>query len=159
MANDDEILVTKEGLAQLEAELDELQHVKRAEVAARLKLAISYGDLKENSEYHSAKNDQAFMEGRILTIQRMLKNARVVDSSDASSVNVGSTVTLLDKEVNEKLDYRIVSPSEADVFEGKVSYESPLGKALMGKRAGDLVEVAAPAGVIEYEVLEIKAGS
>lgn len=159
MANDEEILVTKEGLAQLEAELDELQHVKRAEVAARLKLAISYGDLKENSEYHSAKNDQAFMEGRILTIQRMLKNARVVNSSDASTVNVGSTVTLLDKEMNEKLDYRIVSPSEADVFEGKVSYESPLGKALMGKKVGDLVEVAAPAGVIEYEVLEIKAGS
>lgn len=159
MARDDEILVTKEGLAQLEAELDELQHVKRQEVAARLKLAISYGDLKENSEYHAAKNDQAFMEGRILTIQRMLKNARVVDSTDASRVNVGSNVVLLDKEMNEKLTYRVVSPSEADVFEGKVSYESPLGKALMGKRVGDLIEVEAPAGVIAYELLEIKAGA
>ncbi len=159
MANEEEILLTKEGLAKLEAELDELKYVKRQEVAARIKLAISYGDLKENSEYHAAKDDQAFMEGRILTIQRMLKNARVADSSDASTVNVGSNVVLLDKELNDKLSYRIVSPSEADVFEGKVSYESPLGKALLGKRVGDLVEVEAPAGVIAYELLEIRAGT
>ncbi len=157
MANEEEIILTKEGLAKLEAELDELRYVKRAEVAARIKLAISYGDLKENSEYHAAKNDQAFMEGRILTIQRMLKKARVADSTDLSSVNVGAVAVLLDKEMNEKISYRIVSPSEADVLDGKVSYESPLGKSLLGKKVGDLVVVAAPVGEIEYELLEIKA--
>lgn len=157
MANEEEIILTKEGLAKLEAELDELRYVKRAEVAARIKLAISYGDLKENSEYHAAKNDQAFMEGRILTIQRMLKKARVADSSDLSTVNVGSVAVLLDKEMNEKISYRIVSPSEADVLDGKVSYESPLGKSLLGKKVGDLVVVTAPVGDIEYELLEIKA--
>ncbi|MBO9598518.1 MAG: transcription elongation factor GreA [Cohnella sp.] len=157
MANEEEIILTKEGLAKLEAELDELRYVKRAEVAARIKLAISYGDLKENSEYHAAKNDQAFMEGRILTIQRMLKKARVADSSDLSTVNVGAVAVLLDKEMNEKISYRIVSPSEADVLDGKVSYESPLGKSLLGKKVGDLVVVAAPVGEIEYELLEIKA--
>lgn len=157
MANEEEILLTKEGLAKLEAELEELKYVKRQEVAARIKLAISYGDLKENSEYHSAKNDQAFMEGRILTIQRMLRNARVADSTDVSAVAVGVVVVLLDKEMDEKIEYRIVSPSEADVLEGKISYESPLGKTLLGKRVGDLVRVDAPVGVIEYKLLEIKA--
>ncbi|MFD0673256.1 transcription elongation factor GreA [Cohnella sp. GCM10027633] len=157
MANEDEILLTKEGLAKLEAELEELKYVKRQEVAARIKLAISYGDLKENSEYHSAKNDQAFMEGRILTIQRMLRNARVANSTDMSTVAVGAVVVLLDKEMDEKIEYRIVSPSEADVLEGKISYESPLGKTLLGKRVGDLVRVDAPVGVIEYKLLEIKA--
>lgn len=156
MAKNDEIILTKEGLAKLEAELDELQNVKRQEVAARLKLAISYGDLKENSEYHAAKDDQAFMEGRILTLQRMLKNARVVENADASKVSVGAVAVLLDKEMNEKLEYRVVGPTEADVFEGKVSYESPLGKALLGKRVGDRVEVEAPVGIIVYELLEIK---
>ncbi|WP_027087026.1 transcription elongation factor GreA [Cohnella panacarvi] len=157
MAKEEEIILTKEGLAKLEAELDELRYVKRAEVAARIKLAISYGDLKENSEYHAAKNDQAFMEGRILTIQRMLKKARVVVSTDLSSVNVGSVAVLLDKEMNEQISYRIVSPTEADVLDGKISYESPLGKSLLGKKVGDQVVVAAPVGEIEYELLEIKA--
>ena len=157
MANEEEILLTKEGLAKLETELEELKYVKRAEVAARIKLAISYGDLKENSEYHAAKNDQAFMEGRILTIQRMLKNSRVADSSDLSTVSVGAVVVLLDKEMSEKISYRIVSPSEADVLESKISYESPLGKSLLGRKVGDHVVVAAPVGAIEYELLEIKA--
>lgn len=157
MANVEEIILTKEGLAKLEAELEELKYVKRPEVAARIKLALSYGDLRENSEYHAAKDEQGFMEGRILTIQRMLKNARVVESTDLSAVNVGSVAVLLDKEMNEKISYRIVSPSEADVLEGKISYESPLGKSLLGKKVGDLVVVAAPVGEIEYELLEIKA--
>jgi transcription elongation factor GreA len=155
----EEVILTKEGLAKLEAELDELKYVKRQEVAARIKLAISYGDLKENSEYHAAKNDQAFMEGRILTIQRMLKNARVATGTDLSEVSIGTIVVLLDKEMSEKLSYRIVSPSEADVLEERISYESPLGKTLLGKRVGDRIKVDAPMGVIEYELLEIKPGS
>jgi transcription elongation factor GreA len=158
MAND-EVILTKEGLAQLEAELDDLKYVKRKELAARIKLAISYGDLKENSEYHSAKEDQAFMETRILTIERMLKKARIVDSSslDMSVVNIGSVVVLNDIEFNEKMEYKIVGTEEADVAENKISYESPLGKELIGKPVGSIIHVNAPMGVIQYEVLEIRA--
>ncbi|WEK54040.1 MAG: transcription elongation factor GreA [Candidatus Cohnella colombiensis] len=153
----EEIILTAEGLAKLQEELDELKYVKRKEVAARIKLAISYGDLKENSEYHAAKDDQAFMEGRIVTIQQMLKIAKVVENLDLSSVQVGSTVVLLDKEFDEKIEYRLVGPSEADVAANKVSYESPLGQALLGKEVGNNIKVEAPMGIIEYELLEIKA--
>jgi transcription elongation factor GreA len=158
MAND-EIILTEEGLAQLEAELDDLKYVKRKELAARIKLAISYGDLKENSEYHSAKEDQAFMETRILQIDRMLKKAKIVkaDSIDLSTVQIGTVVVLNDIEFSEKIEYKIVGTEEADVVENKISYESPLGKELLGKKAGDIVEVNAPVGVIRYELLEIKA--
>jgi transcription elongation factor GreA len=152
-----EIILTPEGLAKLEIELAELKTVKRREIAARIKLAISYGDLKENSEYHAAKNDQSFMEGRIITIERMLKKARVADNLDVSTVNVGSTVMLYDVEFSEKIQYRVVGPSEADVHESKISYESPLGSALMGKSVGDIISVNAPVGIIKYELLEIKA--
>ena len=137
--------------------LDELKTVKRRELAARIKLAISYGDLKENSEYHSAKNDQAFMETRILIIDKMLKKARVVESIDTSTVQVGSIVILNDVEFSEKIEYRVVSPSEADVLENRISYESPLGSTLMGKAVGDIISVHAPMGVIKYELLEIRA--
>lgn len=156
--SNEEIILTKEGLAQLEAELDDLKYVKRKELAARIKLAISYGDLKENSEYHSAKEDQAFMETRILTIERMLKKAKIVDSQDMdlSVVNIGSVVVLNDIEFAEKIEYKIVGTEEADVNENKISYESPLGKELIGKKTGAIVEVNAPMGVIKYELLEIK---
>ncbi|QJC54007.1 transcription elongation factor GreA [Paenibacillus albicereus] len=156
MANE-EIILTAEGLAKLEAELEDLKGPKRRELAQRIKTAISYGDLKENSEYHSAKEDQAFMETRILQIQAMLKKARVADSSDTSRVTVGSLVSLLDQEFDEKLQYRIVAPAEADVIDNKISYESPLGKTLIGKHVGDTVEVDAPIGKIQYKVLEIKS--
>ncbi|SFB56020.1 transcription elongation factor GreA [Cohnella sp. OV330] len=152
----DEVILTAEGLAQLEQELEELKTVKRRELASRIKTAISYGDLKENSEYHSAKEEQAFMETRILTIDRMLKKARVVKSAGADSVSIGSTVVLKDKEFDEIIEYRIVGPAEADVLASKISYESPLGKALMGKSVGDAVSVEAPVGMIQYELLEIK---
>ncbi|TVX99736.1 transcription elongation factor GreA [Cohnella terricola] len=157
---DDEVILTKEGLDKLQAELDDLKYVKRKELAARIKLAISYGDLKENSEYHSAKDDQAFMETRILVLDKMLRNARVVDENeiDNSKVQVGSTVVLNDIEFDEKIEYRIVGPAEADVTDNKISYESPLGKELIGKRLGDIVSVDAPVGVVKYELLEIKAG-
>jgi transcription elongation factor GreA len=152
-----EIILTPEGLVKLELELDDLKSVKRKEVASRIKTAISYGDLKENSEYHAAKNDQSFMEGRIITIERMLKKAIVSNSVDITTVHVGSIVILNDVEFSEKLEYRIVGPSEADVPDNKISYESPLGSALMGKAIGDLINVNAPMGLITYELLEIKA--
>ncbi|ULL16280.1 transcription elongation factor GreA [Paenibacillus sp. H1-7] len=156
----EEIVLTKEGLAKLEEELRDLKTVKRKELAERLKVAISYGDLRENSEYHSAKEDQAFMETRILTLERMLKNARVVDSEAISSneVGVGSVVILNDLEFSEKIEYRIVGPAEANVAEDKISYESPLGKELIGKKVGDIINVNAPMGIIKYELLEIKSG-
>ncbi|SFK96972.1 transcription elongation factor GreA [Paenibacillus sp. 1_12] len=153
----DEIFLTPEGLRNLELELEDLKTVKRKELAERIKLAISYGDLKENSEYHSAKNDQSFMETRIITIERMLKKAKVADNVDISSVHVGSIVILNDVEFSEKVEYKIVGPSEADVAENKISYESPLGGSLMGKKVGDIISVNAPVGVIQYELLEIRA--
>ncbi|AWB46480.1 transcription elongation factor GreA [Paenibacillus sp. CAA11] len=159
MANEEEVLLTKEGLAKIEEELKELKTVKRKELAERLKVAISYGDLKENSEYHSAKDDQAFMETRILQLEKMLRNAKVVDagSLNLNKVSVGSVVVLNDIEFAEKVEYQIVGPAEADVANNKLSYESPLGKELLGKEVGSKIEVEAPAGIIKYELLEIKS--
>src|SRR5690606_21170413 len=113
----EEVILTREGLEKLEQELEELKTVKRRELAERIKLAISYGDLKENSEYHSAKDDQAHMETRILTLQNMIKRARVVDSSnvDRDTVHVGAIVVLNDIEFKEKVEYQIVGAAEADV--------------------------------------------
>jgi len=154
----EEVILTREGLEKLEQELEELKTVKRRELAERIKLAISYGDLKENSEYHSAKDDQAHMETRILTLQNMIKRARVVDSSnvDRDTVHVGAIVVLNDIEFKEKVEYQIVGAAEADVADNKISYESPLGKSLMGKKVGSIVNVDAPVGVIKYEILDIK---
>ncbi len=154
----DETILTQEGLEKIKEELRDLKTVKRRELAERLKVAISYGDLKENSEYHSAKNDQAFMETRILTLERILKNARVVDpeSMSLNEISVGSVVILHDIEFAEKLEYRIVGSDEADVTENKISYMSPLGKQLLGKKVGDIINVEAPMGIIQYELLEIK---
>ncbi|MFC5451913.1 transcription elongation factor GreA [Paenibacillus aestuarii] len=154
--SNDEIILTPEGLASLEQELEELKGPRRRELAERIKVAISYGDLKENSEYHSAKEEQAFMESRILQIDRMLKKVRVVENADHSKVSVGAVVVLNDVEFAEKIEYRIVGPSEADANNNKISYESPLGSALMGKSVGETISVNAPIGVITYELLEIK---
>jgi transcription elongation factor GreA len=155
----EEVILTKEGLAKLQAELDDLKYVKRKELSARIKLAISYGDLKENSEYHSAKNDQSFMETRIIILEKMINKAKVVDSGslNLTSVSIGSTVILNDIEFSEKIEYQIVGPAEADVLENKISYESPLGKALLSKSVGDVISVDAPMGVVKYELLEIRA--
>jgi len=154
--SNEEIILTPEGLTSLEQELEELKGPRRRELAARIKVAISYGDLKENSEYHSAKEEQAFMESRILQIERMLKRVRVVQNADHSKVSVGAVVVLNDVEFAEKIEYKIVGPSEADVNNNKISYESPLGSALMGKAVGATISVNAPIGVITYELLEIK---
>lgn len=156
--SNEEVFLTKEGLAKLEQELRELKEVGRKELAARLKLAISYGDLKENSEYHSAKEDQSFMETRIMILEKMLTKAQIVDESkmDLSKVSVGSLVILNDVEYSERIEYRVVGPAEADVLDNKISYESPLGKELIGKKIGDIISVNAPMGLIKYELLEIK---
>ncbi|MFD0959272.1 transcription elongation factor GreA [Paenibacillus chungangensis] len=154
----EEMILTPEGYAKIEAELEELKTVKRKELSERLKVAISFGDLRENSEYHSAKDDQAFLETKILQLERMLKTAKVVDVSSAGidKVGVGAVVTLHDVEFNERIQYQLVSPAEADVEADKISYESPLGKELMGKKVGDAIHVSAPMGMIEYKLLEIK---
>lgn len=156
---EEEVVLTQEGFDKLQAELDDLKYVKRKELAARIKLAISYGDLKENSEYHSAKNDQAFMETRIIILEKMLNNSRIADTSKISSgiIHVGTNVVLKDIEFGDTLEYQVVGPAEADVADGKISYESPLGKALMGKKIGEKISVDAPMGTIHYELLEVKA--
>ncbi|CAM3386398.1 MULTISPECIES: transcription elongation factor GreA [Saccharibacillus] len=158
MADEEVVVLTQEGFDKLQAELDDLKYVKRKELAARIKLAISYGDLKENSEYHSAKNDQAFMETRIIILEKMLIKARIAEASSGSSgiIGVGSNVVLKDIEFGDTLEYQVVGPAEADVVDGKISYESPLGKALMGKKVGEKINVDAPMGTIHYELLEVK---
>lgn len=131
--------------------------MKRQEVAAKIKVALSFGDLSENSEYDEAKNEQAMVEARIAQVEAMLKNVHVLDDSDLPTdiVSIGSKVLLKDIEFDEDVEYYIVGSTEADPSEGKISDESPVGKALLGHRVGDRVEVEVPSGMIEFEVLEI----
>jgi transcription elongation factor GreA len=156
--SNDEVILTQEGYDKLQSELEELKTTKRKEIAERLKVAISYGDLKENSEYHSAKDDQAFMETRIKVLVNMIRKARVVksESLDTTTVTIGTTVILHDIEFSENVEYTVVGPAEADVTNNKISYESPLGKELLGKKIGTNINVPAPSGLIKYELLEIK---
>jgi transcription elongation factor GreA len=152
-----EVILTQEGLQKLEQELEDLKTVKRKEVAARIKEAISYGDISENSEYEEAKNEQAFIEGRILTLEKMLRNARIITNEDVDTVvvSVGSTVRLKDLEYGDILEYTIVGSAESDPMNNKISNESPVGQALLGKTKGAIVDVQAPAGVLRYEILDI----
>lgn len=157
MENAKEILMTKEGLEKLENELEELKVVRRKEIAEKIKQALAFGDLSENSEYDEAKNEQAQVEARIAQIEGMLKVARVVDNDSISTdaVSVGTRVKLLDVEFEEEEEYAIVGSSEADPSQNRLSYESPVGKALLGKKVGDVVEVEVPAGKIQFKVLDI----
>jgi len=152
-----EIILTHEGVAKLEEELNYLKTVRRREVAQRIKQAIAFGDLSENSEYDEAKNEQAFIEGRIVALENMLKNVRVIDDEDITTdrVSIGSTVKILDIEFDEELEYTIVGSAEADPGQNKISNESPVGKALIGKQIGDIVDVNVPDGVIQFKILEI----
>ena len=152
------VVITQDGLHKLEQELQELKTTKRQEVAERIKVAISFGDLSENSEYDEAKNEQAFIEGRIMTIENMLRQAEVVDEEDISTdvVNVGATVSVLDIDENEVLEYTIVGPMEADIARMKISNESPVGRALVGMSKGDEISVNAPAGTLRLRILDIK---
>ncbi|MBP1932499.1 transcription elongation factor GreA [Ammoniphilus resinae] len=153
-----EVFLTREGLQKLEDELEHLKAVKRREVAERIKEAIGFGDLSENSEYEEAKNEQAFIEGRIITLEKMLRNARVISQEDMAQgvVSVGTTVKLKDLEFGDVVNYTIVGSAESDPANNRISNESPVGQALLGKTKGAVVEVNVPAGVIQYEILDIK---
>ena len=152
------VILTSEGLANLENELEELKTVKRKDIADKIKVAISFGDLSENSEYDEAKNEQAMIEARILQIETMLKNVKVLDVDELNTdvVNVRSKVKLKDVEFDEEETFHIVGSTEADPANGKISDESPVGKALLGHKVGDKVDITVPSGaVISYEILEI----
>ena len=151
-------LLTQEGYNKLEEELEYLKTVKRKEVAERLKVAISFGDLSENAEYDEAKNEQAKLEEQILKLDEKLRKAVIIDESqiDLDIVTVGSIVKLHDFDFDEEIEYSIVGSAEADPFEGKISNESPVGKALLGARVGEVVEVKVPDGTNKFKVLDIR---
>ncbi|MBT9173225.1 MAG: Transcription elongation factor GreA [Syntrophomonadaceae bacterium] len=152
-----EVILTQGGLEKLEKELEHLKSAKRREVAERIKTAISFGDISENSEYEDAKNDQAFIEGRIITLEKMLRNVRVIEDSAGVSdrVDIGSTVLLKDLEYDENYQYTIVGSAEANPAEHKISNESPVGKAILGRNSGEVVEVTVPAGLLKYQIVKV----
>ncbi|MDP4092999.1 MAG: transcription elongation factor GreA [Bacillota bacterium] len=151
-----EVVLTYEGLKKLEEELEFLKR-KRLEVAERIKQALSFGDISENSEYDEAKNEQAHVEARISQIETMLKHAKVIDEDEVNTevVSLGSKVKLLDMEFDEEVEYSIVGSAEANPSKFKISNESPVGMALMGMKKGSVVEVAVPDGVIKFKILKI----
>lgn len=157
MANAKQTILTDEGLKKLEEELEQLKTITRKEVADKIKVALSFGDLSENSEYDEAKNEQALVESRIVQIEAMLKNVKILDEDELTNdiVSVGSKVKLFDKEFNEEVDYQIVGSTEADPMSGRISDESPVGQGMLGHKVGDVVEIETPGGVCLYEVLEI----
>ena len=158
--SEQEVILTREGLKQLEDELENLRTVKRAEVKERLKEAIALGDLSENSEKKKKKNEQAFMEGRILELEKMIRNAKVIDEDahQEGTVTVGSLVKVKDIEFDEINEYRLVGTVEADPMNNRISNESPVGRALLGRKKGEIVDVEVPAGIIKYEILEVSKG-
>ena len=154
-------ILTKEGLAKYEDELHELKTVKLKEVAEKLKEAREQGDLSENAEYDAAKDEQRDIAARIEVIEKILKNAEVIDDSDVDTnkISIGCTVKLKDLEFDEEIEYKIVGSSEANSLKGKISNESPVGKALIGAKKGQTVSVETQAGVFKYEVLGIERSS
>ena len=156
--NNKEVILTPDGFRRMEEELDSLRTVKRKEVAERIKTAIAFGDISENSEYDDAKQEQAFVEGRVLTLEKMLRNARVLDEAEINTeeVSLGSTVLLKDLEYDEELEYTIVSSAEANPNDNKISNESPVGKAILGLPVGSVVDVTVPAGSLKYEIIAIR---
>lgn len=153
-----ETILTEEGLKKIEQKLEHLKTVKRREVAERIKQAIDFGDISENSEYDDAKNEQAFIEGEILTLEKMLRNAKIIheDGANGQVVSLGTTVTLKDLEYGDIFEYTLVGSAEADPMENRISNESPVGAAILGKNRGSVVEVNVPAGLLKYEILDIK---
>lgn len=160
LSDDKFILITKEGLEKLKEELNFLKEVKRKEVAERLREAISYGDLSENAEYEEAKNEQAFVEGRILELEEKIKYAKIIDDKlkKGALVQLGSKVVVQNLASKTKLEeeYTIVGSTEADPVNHKISNVSPVGKSILDRRAGDVVKVVAPAGVMEYKIVRVK---
>ena len=155
--DDKEVLLTQEGYDNLEKELEYLKTEKRAEIAERIKVALGFGDLSENSEYDEAKNAQASNEIKITELENKLRYARIIDESEIDNkvVQVGNKVKILDIEYNEEIEYTIVGSTEVDLAQNRISNESPIGKALIGAKKNQTVEVNAPAGIIKYKVLEI----
>ena len=151
------VMLTAEGLKQLEEELDLLKGEKRKEIAEKIKVARSYGDLSENSEYDDAKNEQAILEARIATIEATLKVAVVIDENEITdqTVHVGSLVKVENISMGREFEYRIIGSNESNPKENKISDESPVGKALLGKKVGDMVEVEVPAGLMTFKVLAV----
>ena len=152
-----DVIMTRDGLEKLEQELEDLKTVKRKEVADRIKQAIGFGDLSENSEYEDAKNEQAFIEGRILTLEKMLRNVKVIEDDNAVEgvVSIGSVIKVRDIEMDEEEEYKLVGTVEADPMNNRISNESPVGRAIIGHKVGEIVDVEVPMGVIKYEILSV----
>lgn len=150
-------VLTSEGLEKLKAELEDLKSVKRREIAEKIKVALSFGDLSENSEYDEAKNEQGMIEARIAEIEATLTNVKILDASDLTTthVNIGNKITIKDLQTNETMDLHIVGSKEVNFKEGKISDESPVGKACLGRTKGEVVDVEAPAGILKYEIVDI----
>ena len=156
MANEG-VVLTHQGVKELEQKLEYLKTVRRLEIAEEIKTARAFGDLSENAEYDEAKNEQAKIEGEIVMLENMLRNATVVEQEDVDvqRVNVGTTVKVLDKDYNEEIEYKIVGSAEADLSTNKISNESPVGRALLGKKVGNLVKVETPGGIVKLKILDI----
>ena len=153
-----EVILTQEGFDKLEEQLNYLKTEKRTEIAERIKIARGFGDLSENAEYDEAKNAQAENEQAIADLEAKIRNAKIIDSKeiDTKTVQVGNLVKLLDLEFNEEVLYTIVGSTEVNLEENKISNESPMGKALIGRKKGETIEVDAPAGIIKFKILTIK---
>ena len=153
-----EILLTQEGYDNLEKELEYLKTEKRTEISERIKIALGFGDLSENSEYDEAKNAQAANEMKIAELENKIRYAKIIDESeiDTKTVQVGNIVTVLDMEYDEKCEYTIVGSTEVNLAENKISNESPIGAALMGAKKNQIVEAQTPGGVIKFKLLDIK---
>lgn len=158
--NEKEIVLTKEGLVKLERELDDLKSVHRKEVNDRIRQAKEFGDLSENAEYEDAKQEQAFIEGRILKLEGMIRNARLIDELEyaVGEVHLGSTVKVKDLKNGTSHEFALVGSAESDPPNQRISNESPLGRALMGKKKGETVDVATPRGIVKYKIEQIKSG-
>lgn len=154
---DKQHVLTTEGLQKLKDELENLKTVKRREIADKIKVALSFGDLSENSEYDEAKNEQGIIEARIAEIEATLQNVRVLDTGDLSTehISIGNRIVLKDLETGEEMEFHLVGSKEVDMKNRKISDESPVGKACIGKAKGDIVEVEAPVGILKFEVLDI----
>lgn len=155
---DKKIVMTYEGMKKLQDELQDLKVVRRKDVAKKLQEAREQGDLSENAEYDAAMDEQRDIEARIKELEKMLKNVEVVDEDeiDLQTVNVGCTVRVLDMEFNEEVEYKLVGSKESDILKNKISNEAPIGRALIGAKVGDVVDVEAPDGVYQYKVLDIQ---
>jgi transcription elongation factor GreA len=153
-----DVILTQEGFDRLEKELEYLRTEKRAEIADRIKVALGFGDLSENSEYDEAKNAQAENEVKIAELENKVRHAKIIDEKeiDTETVQIGNTVKVLDMEFDEKIEYTIVGSTEVDLAQNKISNESPLGEALLGAKKNKVVEVNAPAGIMKYKILSIK---